>query len=83
MAIRSDLEIAGRHRRNDRTPRSDDPGYRAHDRWCDREPDDRRRDRWGAVGDHRAAVVFQRDILINANVGHGSRRALHSHYDSG
>ena len=63
MALCRDLEIAGSHRRNDRSARGDDPWHRvdARRRACQLDGD--RRDRRRATGDCRVAVVHQRNLL--------------------
>lgn len=63
LALRGDLEIGGSDRRNDWSPRGDDPWHRTDDRRGHRQLDDRRRHRRNSTWDHWAVVVPKRDIL--------------------
>src|ERR1043166_5070408 len=63
LALHSNLEVAGSHRGNDRTPRRDDPRHRADDRRRDRKPDANWRDHRHSPGDRGSLVIPQRDFL--------------------
>lgn len=83
MAVRGDLETSGGDRRNDRTPRGDDPGHRVDDRWRGRQPDDRWSHRRRAAGDRGLAAVYQGNILTSTQKRDGSRRPFFDHVSDG